>query len=116
MNPTFDMYTGFICIVAMTVVTFSVRALPFWVRLPLALKEALSKGQHIFPALFLTVLVVYCLSEPLNLVLHINKLSTFLPILVASSYVFIVHWWRENILLSLGGGVTIYLVLINIVI
>ena len=113
MNHLFDQQAGWLCILIMAAVTVSVRALPFWVQLPLSFKNVLSRGQNIFPSLFLTVLVVYCLAEPLNIVAYGVQWREHGFLILASGYVFLSHLWCEKIWVSLGGGVLLYLALVN---
>jgi len=58
------------------------------------------------PAIMLS-LVLYCLSSELQ------KQMNILPFLLASAAVYILHTWKNNVLLSIGTGTICYCVLIR---
>lgn len=114
MHIAFSMQEGLWCILVMTIVTFSIRAIAFCVKLPTAVKSSLERGQDLFPALFLTLLVLYCVSEPFNLVVNYRSFLSYYPTLISSVCVFIIHWWKSKIYLSLGFGMLLHLLLSNL--
>lgn len=107
-----DLYQALICVLVMTAVTFAIRALPFLVRLPPGLTARLQAGQDLFPALFMSLLVIYCLGPlfPLSRL----TLEAEWPLLLSSLVVFVVHWFSGRLLLSMGGGVVLHLILMNL--
>ena len=56
------------------------------------------------------LLVVYCLKD-------VNVSGNFhgLPEFLAVAAIAVVHWWKENTLLSIGAGTVLYMVLVQIV-
>lgn len=106
-----DMRHSFWLVAVMAVVTFLLRAIPFWV---------FGRGQRIHPAVtylgkvlpyaIIGMLVVYCL-----------KSVTFLappygiPELIACVLVAALHVWKRNTLLSVGAGTVCYMLLVQLV-
>ena len=62
------------------------------------------------PAAIIAVLVVYCLKgiTPLHF-------PYALPELISSAVVVLLHIWKRNTLLSIGGGTACYMLLIQVV-
>lgn len=103
-----------LCLLVMTGVTFSIRALPFVITLPENLRLRLARGQDLLPTLFMSLLVVYCLSSALNFSeLGVGVLQKEGALLFSSALVFVVHWFSGRLLLSLGGGLIVHLLIMN---
>jgi len=95
-------------ILGMGVVTFLIRVLPFFRIVPRFILERLEQKPTLFPTLFLTLLVIYCLSP----VRHLPR-NEALYLFGSSALVAVVHWFRGNLILSLGIGTAVYLYLLN---
>lgn len=91
--------------------TFLTRALPFWLfpsnkQTPAAV---LYLGK-VLPFAIIGMLVVYCLKE--------TAVWTYpygLPQLIAIEYIVLVHKWKHNLILSIGGGTVLYMVLVQVI-
>lgn len=53
------------------------------------------------------LLVVYCLKDAVFTSYH------GLPELIAIGFIFILHKWKKNTLLSIGGGTALYMILVQ---
>lgn len=101
----------FIIVCVVTIGTMITRFLPF-----LLLKGERANNPYInylgqvLPYAAIGLLVVYCLRN-VNFRSHIN----FLPELIAVTFIGILHYWKENTLLSIGLGTVLYMVLVQIV-
>ena len=65
-------------------------------------------GQALPPAV-IAVLVVYCLRGT-----EFTRVGAFLPQLAALACVALLHLWKRNNLLSIGGGTLVYMLLLRI--
>lgn len=101
-----------LAIIAMVMLgTVITRFLPF-------ILFANSKGRHpyitylgkVLPYSAIGLLVVYCLKS-------VNVMSSpfGLPEAVAISFIATLHYWKNNALLSIGAGTTVYMVLVQFV-
>lgn len=101
----------FIIVCVVTIGTMITRFLPF-----LLLKGERANNPYInylgqvLPYAAIGLLVVYCLRN-VNFKSHVN----FLPELIAVTFIAILHYWKENTLLSIGFGTVLYMVLVQIV-
>lgn len=91
--------------------TFLTRALPFFLfpagrRTP---RFIVYLGA-VLPYAVIGMLVVYCF-QGVSLALWPHGL----PELLAGSFVVLVHRWRHNLLLSIGGGTALYMALLQLV-
>lgn len=86
------------------------RFLPFWVfpegRQPPAWVARLGR---VLPAAVIGMLVVYCLKDAPASAWH------GLPELVAIGFIVLLHRWKKNTLLSIGGGTALYMLLVQTV-
>ena len=89
--------------------TLLTRALPFWVfhGQPSAFVRYLGV---VLPGAVIAMLVVYCFKSATPLVW-----PHALPELIAGAYVVLVHHWKHNLVLSIGGGTVLYMVLVQTV-
>ncbi|MBQ8730803.1 MAG: AzlD domain-containing protein [Lachnospiraceae bacterium] len=97
-------------IIVMAVCTFLTRAIPFILfpnneKIP---PIVLYLGK-VLPYSVIAMLIIYC----------VKGVSIFvwphgLPELIAIAYVIIVHKWRHNLVLSIGGGTVLYMFLIQV--
>lgn len=64
----------------------------------------------VLPAAMMGLLVVYCLK-------HVTWLSSphGAPEVLAILTVVLLHRWKENVLLSIGGGTALYMLLVQVV-
>ena len=89
--------------------TLLTRALPFWVirGQPSAFVRYLGV---VLPGAVIAMLVVYCFKSATPLVW-----PHALPELIAGAYVVLVHHWKHNLVLSIGGGTVLYMLLVQLV-
>ena len=64
----------------------------------------------VLPGAIMAMLVVYCLKG-----VSFHSVGAFLPELMASAAVVLLHVWRRNTLLSIVGGTVIYMLLVQLV-
>ena len=110
-------------IAVMAVVTFLTRALPFLLfdRGDHPPKLVLYLGRVLPPAV-IAMLIVYCLKSALlaiggnwTALLEPAVLDQWLPALIASAAVVVLHLWKHNNLISIFGGTVLYMVLVQVV-
>jgi len=105
-----DLHTwGIVAVVA--AVTAAIRFLPFLIfngkrEAPPIIKK-LSRS---LPAAVMAMLVVYCLKH-----VSFSSLSGFLPELIASAIVVVLHVWKRNTLISMLAGIISYMLLVQYV-
>ena len=89
--------------------TLLTRALSFWVfhGQPSAFVRYLGV---VLPGAVIAMLVVYCFKSATPLVW-----PHALPELIAGAYVVLVHHWKHNLVLSIGGGTVLYMLLVQLV-
>ena len=105
-NPMYMM----IAIAVMAGVTLLLRVLPFLIfgdRKTPAYIEFL--GQYL-PYAIMGMLVVYCLKG-----VSLLAAPHGLPELIAVAAVVLLHLWKRNTLLSIGGGTVLYMILVQFV-
>jgi branched-subunit amino acid transport protein AzlD len=97
-----------LAILGMGAITLLIRGIPFLRVIPRFVLLRLEKKQAIFPTLFLTLLVIYCLSP-------VRTASTYegLLLLGCAAWVAALQWLKGNLILSLGSGTAIYIYLLN---
>ena len=98
-------------IAVMALVTAGLRFLPFWIfgenrKTP----KAITYLGKVLPYSILGMLVVYCLKgvTPLHF-------PYALPELISCAVVVLLHIWKRNTLLSIGGGTVCYMLLVQVV-
>ena len=64
----------------------------------------------ILPYSVMGMLIIYCLRH-----VSVGTAPFGLPELIAGTFVLVVHKWKHNILLSIGGGTVLYMVLVQVV-
>lgn len=100
-----------IIIAAIVIVTALLRFLPFWVfgsdRKTPAIIDKLGR---ILPYAVMGMLVVYCLKG-----VSFASVSGFVPTLIATLLVTVLHVWKRNTLLSIMCGTVCYMVLVQLV-
>ena len=95
----------------MAVLTFLLRFLPFLLfgrkERPSPVLDSLNK---LLPSAIIAVLVVYCLKN-----VSFQQINTFVPELIAVAVVVLLHLWKRNNLVSIGGGTVVYMLLVQLV-
>lgn len=100
-----------ILILIMAVITYLVRALPF-ILFPANKKTPdyiLYLGK-VLPFAIIGMLVVYCLKD-----VSVTSAPFGIPELIAVVFIILVHVWKRNTLLSIGGGTLLYMFLIQFI-
>ena len=98
-----------ITIVAVAAGTILTRFLPF-----LIFPEGKTPSDYItwlgtvLPHAVIGLLVVYCLKDA------VFSASHGLPELIAVCFIFLLHRWKKNTLLSIGGGTVLYMFLVQV--
>lgn len=64
----------------------------------------------VLPPAMMGLLVVYCLKS-----ISITSAPHGLPELIAIAVIVLLHKWKNNVLLSIGGGTLVYMVLVQAV-
>lgn len=97
-------------IAVMALVTAGLRFLPFWIfgenrKTP----KAITYLGKVLPYSIMGMLVVYCLKgiTPLHF-------PYALPELISCAVVVLLHIWKRNTLLSIGGGTACYMLLVQV--
>ena len=98
-------------IAVMALVTALTRFLPFWVfdgkrQVPGWIRYLGS----VLPYSIMSMLVVYCLKD-----ISLLRFPYGLPELLACAAVVVLHVWKRNSLLSIGGGTVCYMLLVQLV-
>ena len=98
-------------IAVMALVTFLTRALPFLLfgRGGNPPRIILYLGQYLPPAV-IAMLIVYCLRN-----MSFSAPAGWAPAVIASVAVAVVHVWKRNNMLSIVGGILLYMVLVQFV-
>lgn len=100
-----------ITLLAIAVVTFVLRALPFMLfRGNKPAPPFISYLGKVLPFAVIGMLVVYCLKD-----VSFVSGTYGLPELIAIVVIVILHKWKHNLLLSVGGGTVLYMLLVQFV-
>ena len=98
-------------IAVISLVTAALRFLPFFIfrgnRKTPPYIEYLGK---VLPYAIMGMLVVYCLKG-----VTFTTLENWLPQLIASALVVLIHLWKRNTLLSIISGTVVYMLLVQLV-
>ena len=102
---------SFLIIVVVAITTFATRVIPFLVfpkgrEIP---KTVQYLGKVLTPAV-IGMLVVYCLKN-----ISVVSAPFGVPECLAILFVVIIHKWKHNTLLSIGGGTLCYMLLVQMV-
>lgn len=100
-----------IAVAIIALVTVALRFLPFLLfggerKAPSIIKKLSS----LLPCAVMGMLVVYCLKG-----VSFSSLGGFLPAIIATLSVVLLHVWRKNTLLSIASGTVIYMRLVQFV-
>ena len=98
-------------IAVVAIVTMLLRVLPFIIfggkrKTP----EIVTYLGKVLPYAIMGMLVVYCLKD-----ISITSFPFGIPEVIASSVVVLLHLWKRNTLISVGGGTVLYMILIQYV-
>jgi len=100
-----------IIVLLVALLTFLTRYLPFVLFGNLKSPSlTLSDLGRVLPQAVIAILVIYCLRHT-----GFDRASSFLPQLIAVTAVVLLHLWKRNNLISIGGGTAIYMVLVQLV-
>lgn len=72
--------------------------------------KIIEKLSSMLPYAIMGMLVVYCLKDT-----SFSSLGGFLPALIASAVVVLLHAWKRNTLLSIISGTVCYMLLVQLV-
>lgn len=102
---------SFLTIIVIAAVTFLIRALPFIIfRSNKPISKFVTYLGKVLPYAVIGMLVVYCLKS--------TSVMTYpfgLPELIAVAFIVVIHVWKHNMLLSVGGGTVLYMILVQAV-
>ena len=98
-------------IAVIALVTMALRFLPFLIfgnnrKTP----EIITYLGQVLPYAIMAMLVVYCLKD-----IHITQSPFGIPELLGCAAVALLHIWKRNTLLSIGGGTVCYMLLVQLV-
>lgn len=112
MNDSFPLGYATLAIIIMSVVTYFVRALPFWAfgKEGRTVPKAIVYLGHVLPAAIIAILVVYCLRNT-----DIASASHGIPEWIAVATVVALHIWKRNSIISILGGTALYMLLLQFV-
>ncbi len=100
-----------ITLLIIAAVTFVLRALPFMLfRGSKPVPPFISYLGKVLPFAVIGMLVVYCLKD-VSFISETYGLPEFIAIVV----IVILHKWKHNLLLSVGGGTVLYMLLVQFV-
>ena len=106
-----DKFYAAAMIAVIALVTAALRFLPFFIfrgnRKTPKYIEYLGK---VLPYAIMGMLVVYCLKG-----ISFTALENWVPYLVASAAVVLIHLWKRNTLLSIITGTVLYMVLVQLI-
>ena len=101
----------FYAIAVMAVITALLRFLPFLIFKGKASTPPLvEKLGRLLPSAVIAMLVVYCMKD-----VHFSGAAGYLPALIASLLVGVLHIWKRNTLLSVISGTVCYMLLVQFV-
>lgn len=92
-------------------VTILIRFLPFIVFRSGKTPPFILYLGKVLPPAVMGMLVIYCLKS-----VRFEALPDFLPALIASAAVVVLHLWRHNSLISILGGTLLYMILIRVIV
>lgn len=98
-------------VAAIALVTVGLRFLPFLIfREETPLPKWLTYLSKVLPHAIMGMLVVYCLKG-----ISLTSAPFGIPELLGCAAVAILHIWKRNTLLSIGGGTVLYMLLVQLV-
>ena len=101
----------FYAIAVMALITALLRFLPFLIfKGKSDTPEIVAKLGRLLPSAVIAMLVVYCMKD-----VDFTASASYLPALLASVLVGVLHTWKRNILLSVITGTVAYMLLVQFV-
>ena len=101
----------FYAIAVMALITALLRFLPFLIFKGKASTPPLvEKLGRLLPSAVIAMLVVYCMKD-----VNFSATAGYLPAIIASLLVAVLHIWRRNTLLSVISGTVCYMLLVQFV-
>ncbi len=101
----------FLAILVCSLVTISLRFIPFWVFQNRELPKYICFLGNVLPFSAMAMLVVYCLRS-----LNFFDSPFAIPEITACIFVVMIHIYKRNTLLSIVGGTALYMLLIQVVV
>ena len=99
----------FCAIAVMALITALLRFLPFLIfKGKASTPKLVEKLGRLLPSAVIAMLVVYCMKD-----VHFSGAAGYLPALIASLLVGVLHIWKRNTLLSIGAGTVCYMLLVQ---
>lgn len=98
-------------VVAVTVAaTFATRVFPFALfgRKKDGPPKIVKYLGDVLPPTVIAILLVYCMKT-----IEFAKINTYVPQLISIGIVVILHIWKRNNLISIGGGTVCYMILVQ---
>lgn len=104
-------FQAILTIITVIIVTFSTRVLPF-IFFPDTKKTPrfISYLGNVLPYSVMGMLIIYCLKDT-----SVFLAPYCIPELISIVFVIIVHKWKHNLLVSIGGGTLLYMFLVQMV-
>ena len=101
----------FYAIAVMAVITALLRFLPFLIfKGKASTPPIVEKLGRLLPSAVIAMLVVYCMKD-----VHFSGAAGYMPALLASLLVGVLHIWKRNTLLSVTSGTVCYMLLVQFV-
>ena len=101
----------FYAIAVMALITALLRFLPFLIfKGKASTPPIVEKLGRLLPSAVIAMLVVYCMKD-----VNFSATAGYLPAIIASLLVGVLHIWKRNTLLSIGGGTLCYMLLVQLV-
>lgn len=94
----------------MALVTISLRFLPFSIFRGRETPPFIAWLGKVLPYAIMSMLVVYCLRD-----ISFSSFSEWLPELIATALVVLIHLWKGNTLLSIISGTVCYMLLVQLI-
>ena len=101
----------FYAIAVMAIITALLRFLPFLIfKGKASTPPIVEKLGRLLPSAVIAMLVVYCMKD-----VHFSGAAGYMPALLASLLVGVLHIWKRNTLLSVTSGTVCYMLLVQFV-
>lgn len=97
-------------IIVVALVTYLTRALPFILFKSKEPPKKIILLGKILPFSIIAILVVYALKD-----VQWKIYPHGLPEVLALAFTAALHWWKQNNMISIGGGTILYMILIQVV-
>lgn len=97
-------------VAVMALVTIALRFLPFAIFRGRETPPFIAWLGKVLPYAIMSMLVVYCLRG-----ISFSSFSEWLPELIATALVVLIHLWKRNTLLSIISGTACYMLLVQLI-